>query len=316
MLPCTFVSGHGALKRRGIVKVKTLHMLFAWLAVGAALPALADRGPLRMVAHRGDYPDCPEGSRPAYAKAVERGADIVKLDLHDTKDHVIVTSHDDTLKRTMGWDVRIEDVTYAEILEHEFLSVGEYAHEKIVPFSVALGYAAKIKETWLDFKHFTPDFAERVLAEVKRAGIDSSRLMIATYSQPALSYMKERHPEIRRIAHVHYVFDHARKVTMWSFGGKTPGVDVMAALPQIRAYRDRCGLWGINIIEEPETTAEFVAALKRDFAWVSIAVVKDVTAARRHARSLPDGVVTKDIRMARPIFAAAREAALNERSKP
>ena len=290
----------------------TDRLLSVLLCAGMFCSASADRGPLRMVAHRGDYPDCPEGSHLAFVRAVERKADILKLDLHDTRDHVIVISHDDTLGRTMGWKALIENENYEDILKHSFLPVGGFGSEKIVRLDEALAYASKIPETWLDFKYFTPGFAERVLDEVGRAGIASSRLAVATYNRSALEYMQAHHPSIRRIGHVHFMFEFDRGTTLWSTGDRSYGYDVMRALAQLKAYRDRYGLWGINIIHEPETTREFVAVLKECFDWVSIAVIKDEKSARMHAPSMPDGVVTSDIRMARPIFEAARSGAAVE----
>ena len=46
--------------------------------------------PLQFVSHAGDQYSAPGHSIPAYKVAVERKADILKLDLHLTKDGVIV----------------------------------------------------------------------------------------------------------------------------------------------------------------------------------------------------------------------------------
>ena len=138
----------------------------------------------------------------AYRNAVERGSEIVKLDVRKSKDGVIVLSHDPSFKRTMGWDANISDVTWEEIRGHVYLFKGQPTEERAVSLPEALEVVKAIPEFWIDFKNFDPEFCERVLAEFAKAGIGTERIMVATYSRNALPYMKEHHPEIRRIGHM------------------------------------------------------------------------------------------------------------------
>jgi len=158
----------------------------------------------RIIAHRGAGDlTMPEHSRAAYRDAVAKRCDIVKLDLHRTKDGVIVLSHDDTLTREMGWKVDIDKVTYAEILEKGvYLEKGGVKGEKIVRLDEALEIVKSVPELEIDFKYYTPEFAEQVIAELKKAQIDLSRVICATFTCKALTYLRTAHPEIRRIAHM------------------------------------------------------------------------------------------------------------------
>ncbi|MBQ6824897.1 MAG: glycerophosphodiester phosphodiesterase [Clostridia bacterium] len=68
-------------------------------------------------AHRGLHniqKGIPENSLPAFRLAVEQGYGI-ELDLHLSKDGRLVVEHDDTLRRTCGVDLRIEDTDWAEL---------------------------------------------------------------------------------------------------------------------------------------------------------------------------------------------------------
>ena len=56
---------------------------------------------VKFVSHQGERFDAPIHSAPAYRLAMERKADLMKLDVHYTRDAVPVLSHDSTLQRTM-----------------------------------------------------------------------------------------------------------------------------------------------------------------------------------------------------------------------
>lgn len=67
------------------------------------------------VAHRGYHgPGVPENSCAAFRAAVRNGYPI-ELDVHATRDDVLVVFHDDNLARMTGYDKAIEDCTFEEI---------------------------------------------------------------------------------------------------------------------------------------------------------------------------------------------------------
>lgn len=213
----------------------------------------------QMVAHRGAGDlTMPEASLPAYSNAVEQAMDIVKLDLQKTKDGVIVMSHDPTLARLMGWPVAFKDVTYAEIVEKgRFLGKKKKPTDlTIVRLDEALAIVKPLPEFWIDFKHFDPDFAERVLAEFDKVGIARSRIMVATFSVPALKYFQAKHPEIRRVGHI----------------GAQKG-------EELYAYCEELGLWGVNmpVLQklQRQTTREEIRELKKRGLWVSLWFVQN-----------------------------------------
>ncbi|MFI0929032.1 glycerophosphodiester phosphodiesterase [Streptomyces sp. NPDC021012] len=71
--------------------------------------------PVTVVAHRGDPYRVRENTLPSIASAIERGADVVEVDVRLTKDGVPVLLHDDTLKRLWGHDLALSG------LPHELL---------------------------------------------------------------------------------------------------------------------------------------------------------------------------------------------------
>lgn len=66
-------------------------------------------------AHRGlhNKPVIPENSMSAFRNAANEGFGI-ELDIHLTKDNKLAVIHDDSLKRTCGIDLHIEDITLEE----------------------------------------------------------------------------------------------------------------------------------------------------------------------------------------------------------
>lgn len=55
-----------------------------------------------IIAHRGASRDCFENTLPAFALALDQGADGVELDVHATRDHVVVVHHDAVIPRRVG----------------------------------------------------------------------------------------------------------------------------------------------------------------------------------------------------------------------
>lgn len=244
-----------------------------------------------MVAHRGAGDlTMPEASRPAYSNAVETACDVVKLDLQSTADGVIVMGHDPTLKRNMGWDVKIGKVTYADILKKGvFLEKGGYADERIVRLDEALAILKVVPQFWIDFKHFDPDFAERVVAEFRKQGIDESRIMVATFARSSLEYMQKHHPKIRRVGHVSMKQGEDGK---WSSNcGEKAGTHE-EAIGDVLAYRDRLGLYGVNMpVLKEQTTPDDVRRLKEAGLWVSLWFVQKADKAAFY-RPVADAFVT------------------------
>lgn len=81
------------------------------------------RARMTVVAHRGASQDAPENTLDAVRLAADNGADLVEVDVHQTRDGVLVVMHDSTVKRTTNakkvfpkrrsW--RVKDFTYREI---------------------------------------------------------------------------------------------------------------------------------------------------------------------------------------------------------
>ena len=75
-------------------------------------------GKVTITAHRGDSSSAPENTLAAFEMAIENGADVIELDVRQTKDGEIVIMHDESLKRTCGVNKKVGNLTYEELLEY------------------------------------------------------------------------------------------------------------------------------------------------------------------------------------------------------
>ena len=274
--------------------------------MSAGVCAAGPAAPMKCVSHRGEEKYAPEASRPAFELAAERQADVVKLDVRFTRDGVVVLSHDATLKRTMDWDVPVKDVTYAEIQEKGvFLEVGGYKNEKLLTLREALEIVGKCPEFWIDTKAFDPEGFERVLAEFDRAGIAHDRIMVATFRREALSYVRDHHPEIRRVLHVYVL-----KMPEGQFRSISTEQDFNSRkelLAELMKWRDEFGLYGFNL---PKAVFRAGALTKRELdklraagLWCSIWIIHDSPTAAKFSRMGADAIVTGNILAVRPCCA-------------
>lgn len=69
----------------------------------------------RIFAHRGLALDAPENTLLAFAHAVAAGAEYIETDVHASRDGVAVVAHDADLSRVAGRDLKVSQLTLAEL---------------------------------------------------------------------------------------------------------------------------------------------------------------------------------------------------------
>lgn len=75
-----------------------------------------------VIAHRGDWRGAPENSLQGFQNCIDMGVDMIEIDIHKTKDGMLVLMHDDTLNRCSNGQGKISEHTYAEIQKLGLLS--------------------------------------------------------------------------------------------------------------------------------------------------------------------------------------------------
>ena len=74
-----------------------------------------DESSVIVVAHRADWRNYPENSLEAIQSSIERGVDMLELDVQRTKDGVLILMHDQKLDRTTTGQGNIAETTWEEI---------------------------------------------------------------------------------------------------------------------------------------------------------------------------------------------------------
>ncbi|MEV0595481.1 glycerophosphodiester phosphodiesterase [Nonomuraea cavernae] len=279
-------------RRLGLV----LTPLLATLVV--AVPASATSRPV-VVAHRGASADAPENTLSALALANRSGADMVEVDVRETRDHALVLMHDTTLTRTTDAESvfprrapwRVADFTLAEIRRLDagswFGRAGRGARvptlrEALRAMSAGgLGLLLEIKEPRL-----YPGIEARVAGELRRAPAwpAAGRLVVQSFDWGSM----------RRFA---------RLMPGTAIG--LLGTPSAADLPALRGFAGQ--------VNPPyqDVTPEYVRLVHRHgmrvFAWA----VDDPGDIRRVISDGVDGVITNRPAVTRSVIAddAARRAA-------
>ena len=76
-----------------------------------------------VTAHRGNSTVTMPNTIPAFKEAIKEGADYGELDVRQTKDNVIVVTHDASLKEMTGQDKNVRDLTYEELQKKPCIEV-------------------------------------------------------------------------------------------------------------------------------------------------------------------------------------------------
>ncbi|MFO7818666.1 MAG: glycerophosphodiester phosphodiesterase family protein [Halanaerobacter sp.] len=86
------------------------------------------------IGHRGAVGLAPENTAAGFKKAVDLNLDMVELDLQLTKDEKVVVIHDYDLQRVAGVEVKVADLTLAELQQIDIGSyfAVEYADQRIM----------------------------------------------------------------------------------------------------------------------------------------------------------------------------------------
>jgi glycerophosphoryl diester phosphodiesterase len=127
-------------------------------------------GGIVAVGHRGTVKFAPENTMAAFNKAIELGADLLEMDIRETKDGHLVIMHDETVDRTTDGTGMVTDLTLAEIRK---LDAGswfgpQFKGERVPTLEEVLSAIRGRALPDLDFKAGTP---EKLIASVREAGL-------------------------------------------------------------------------------------------------------------------------------------------------
>ena len=123
------------------------------------------------IAHQGGEIEAPSNTLFAFKTAVEKGAEVLELDVHATSDRELVVIHDATVDRTTNGTGRVDAMTLEEIKEldaaHWFVPDCGTCHDEPKKAYAYRGYATGDRHIPGYFRRFEPnDFKIPTLREV------------------------------------------------------------------------------------------------------------------------------------------------------
>jgi len=145
-------------------------------------PALESSRPL-VFAHRGGSKLGPENTIPAFDRGLAAGADGLELDVHLSRDRIVVVHHDRTLDRTTRGSGPVAGRTAAELSRLD------------VPTLAAVLDRYRETRIIIELKGTSVELARAVVDEVTRARA-VARVCVGSFSVRALRAVRALHPEI------------------------------------------------------------------------------------------------------------------------
>jgi glycerophosphoryl diester phosphodiesterase len=150
--------------------------------------------PPLLIAHRGAPRERPENTLPSFLRALELGADGIELDVHATRDGVVVVHHDDVPRASAPSPAlagrRIDRLTFDEL---QGFSIRGMA---LIPtLSEVLAVVKGRAEMFIEIK--APGVEEAVV-DVINASYAPERCAVHSFHVQSIQRIRELAPDIRR----------------------------------------------------------------------------------------------------------------------
>lgn len=158
-----------------------------------------------IVAHRGMSALAPENTMPAFELAVEKGAEVIELDILESKDGELVLIHDYTVDRTTNGKGRVSELTLEQLKSLTANKTNnpdwqkeydKYPDAKIPTLEEVLAFAkGKNVVLALEMKGFGHE--DKVIDLVEKYHMESD-VYVTSFSQDVLQRVELENPEIGR----------------------------------------------------------------------------------------------------------------------
>ena len=156
------------------------------------------------IAHRGGGLLAPEESLEAYRNAVAAGADMLEMDLHASRDGVLVLHHDATVDRITDGTGAIKEMSFEDLrkldagfsfspdngLSYPYRGKGVQVasfREVLQEFPTAI-FSAEIKQS-------DPPIVDAVLAILKETGMEN-RVILVSFVDAVMREIREKNPSL------------------------------------------------------------------------------------------------------------------------
>jgi glycerophosphoryl diester phosphodiesterase len=222
---------------------------------------------IERIAHRGARTEFPENTLAAFGRAFERGANAIELDVHATRDAVVVVHHDPDL----GLPVSTPHRLIAEMTWQEIDATRSVTGVSVPTLAEVLAMAPPAATVYVEIKGTG---IELLVAEV--IGRSAARCAVHSFDHAAIERFRKIAPDVPR----GLLFD--------------GDLDRLEAEVRRTGARD---VWPQHSLIDAAVVARARDLGTRVIAWT----VNDVADARRLASLGVDGICTDDVRILRDI---------------
>ncbi|WP_195269825.1 glycerophosphodiester phosphodiesterase [Eubacterium sp. 1001713B170207_170306_E7] len=154
----------------------------------------------QVTGHRGNSTEAPENTRAALEAAITNGADYVEIDIAETKDGVLVVSHDNNLKRVSGQDIDIWNSTYDALKNIDIGSwfSPEFSGERLMTLDEAIETCRGKVKMNIELKPTSHDheFVEKAVAVVQNQHFKDD-CILASLDYPTIERVKQIDSSVR-----------------------------------------------------------------------------------------------------------------------
>ncbi len=154
----------------------------------------------RVIAHRGGAGAFPENTLAAFRASAALGVPYAELDIHATRDGVVVVAHDPDLRRTCGRDGLISALDYRELASADagftFTFGGRFpfrGQDLKIPTLEEVFEACPGQRFIIEIKQTAPSVVAAMLEVIERRGM-GRRVLIASEHQAPLDEMRALRP--------------------------------------------------------------------------------------------------------------------------
>lgn len=206
-VPKKFITGHGLIMAGMYALViffgVSLPLLVAYAEGEEILSEAFGNDQMEITSHRGYSAVAPENTIPAFQAAIDCGVtSYAELDVQQTKDGVVVLTHDTNLKRCTGVDVNVTDITYEELKKLD-ASKGytgkdreKFAGTPIPTLDEVIKFCKGRIKLNIEIKGTTPTLAEETVRVIRENGFEDE-CIISSLQYDALERVKELAPELK-----------------------------------------------------------------------------------------------------------------------
>lgn len=152
----------------------------------------------KIIAHCGDQRNAPENTLPAFASAIEKGADAIELDVQMSRDGVLVVHHDYLLGRTENAEGILNYYEYQDLRR---LDVGywfgeEFEGTQMPQLAEVLQLGRGRISFEIDLRHPDPDFLDSVIRVVDKFELQHA-VEFTSVHVPLLVRLKQLYPSAK-----------------------------------------------------------------------------------------------------------------------